>query len=639
MAAAGGGMAVLPQYQGDFYSLQRQQALAQALMQSSMTPQNTQAVGSGPYQIVPKYSVGGGLAQLGQALLASRLNDQVAHGYQQLGANQAQAFGFGGGQQQQQPDASQAALAQGAAQGSVGPTNANAALMSQQQSASPAPQSSVSPMNPIGLPPALAWSAYNADPAKYAEIQAAAFKPADIVSQIRAAGVDPNSALGRQIAQQALAKANYVAPTSIRGQFYSDENGIHALPAPAPEGFQQVPDGRGGFQIVPQQGGPEAVSANATAKAGGKAQYELHEVWDPTANNGQGGYVQQTVANVAGAAGAPQPGSAPLPLRNNNPGAVSPGGSVARYPDMQTGIAAMDQNLASYAKDPKVRTLGDVITKWVGSPPNAPAYIKDVSTRLGIPPSQPVDLTNPAQRLALSSAIMLHESGPGAVFAGGGVAAPASQQRGPMASQPPLGTAQAANSSQGAPSKQMGDTYSMLADSDNTYQQSREALQEMLSLAGNKGAVGTAVGVLPESVSTKVSPDAAKYQKLHATYVALQGKALGASGTNEARATINESVPTYDKPQSAMVSGLQTQLNNLDMAHLKTQFLTPIYQKGDEKGFTQQSAAFDQNIKPTMLPVLQLSGPQQRAAVQAAIKANPSLRSNFEWAFDNGMLK
>jgi len=145
--------------------------------------------------------------------------------------------------------------------------------------------------------------------------------------------------------------------------------------------------------------------------------------------------------------------------------------------------------------------------------------------------------------------------------------------------------------------------------------------------------------VLPESVSTKISPDAAKYQKLHATFVSLQGKALGGGATDAARATIDEAVPTYDKPQSAMMSGLQTQLNNLDMAHVKTQFLSPIYQKGDEKTFTQQSAAFDQNVKPSMVPALALSGEAQRAAVRAAVKANPSLRANFEWAFNNGLLK
>jgi hypothetical protein len=34
-----------------------------------------------------------------------------------------------------------------------------------------------------------------------------------------------------------------------------------------------------------------------------------------------------------------------------------------------------------------------------------------------------------------------------------------------------------------------------------------------------------------------------------------------------------------------------------------------------------------------------MSGGAQQAAVQAAIKANPSLRTNFEWAFNNGLLK
>ena len=203
----------------------------------------------------------------------------------------------------------------------------------------------------------------------------------------------------------------------------------------------------------------------------------------------------------------------------------------------------------------------------------------------------------------------------------------------------PPGAQTAANASQGAPSKQMADAYGALSGADSAYQQSREALTSMIGLANQKGAGGAVVGVLPETVGTKISPDAAEYQKLHSTFVALQGKALGSSGTDAARATIDEAVPTYDKPQTAMVSGLNTQLNNLDMAHLKTQFLTPIYQAGNEKQYTQQSAAFDQNIKPQMMPVLQMSGDAQRAAVQAAVKANPALRSSYEWAFNNGLLK
>ncbi|WP_176136830.1 lytic transglycosylase domain-containing protein [Paraburkholderia atlantica] len=220
-----------------------------------------------------------------------------------------------------------------------------------------------------------------------------------------------------------------------------------------------------------------------------------------------------------------------------------------------------------------------------------------------------------------------------------GAGVPAPQGNGQIYAAPPMGASTAANTSQGAPSKQMADSYGSLSSADASYQQSREALTEMIHLAGNKGLAGGAIGLLPEGVSTRISPDAATYQKLHATYVALQGKALGSGGTDASRATIDEAVPTYDKPQPAMVQGLTTQLNNLDLAHLKTQFLTPIYQKGDEKSYTQQSAAFDQNIKPSMIPMLQMSGEAQRASVQAAIKANPSLRANFEWAFNNGLLK
>jgi hypothetical protein len=222
-------------------------------------------------------------------------------------------------------------------------------------------------------------------------------------------------------------------------------------------------------------------------------------------------------------------------------------------------------------------------------------------------------------------------------FSGNGQGA--QPQSGAIYAAAPMGATTAANASQGAPSKQMADAYGSLSNGDANYQQSREALQQMMAIARNQGMGGTAMRMLPQDVATRLSADAAEYQKAHANYVSLQGKALGGGGTDASRATINESVPTYDKPQDAKIAGLTNQLNQLDQAHLKTQFLTPLYTQGNEKAYTQQSAAFDQNIKPSMMPILQMSGDQQRAAVQAAVKANPSLRANFEWAFNNGMLK
>jgi hypothetical protein len=457
----------------------------------------------------------------------------------------------------------------------------------------------------------------------------AAQMPTDITKMGVQGGMTPDQIQAANAS--GVAKANYIAPLNARpGAIIRDPLTMQpmAFNPQIPTGGTPTFDASGNvIGIRPLAGAADITSQMAAAKTAGEGSALPYAGVDAQGN-------PLPVTNRTAAA----TGNLPLPLRNINPGAVSPGGQVAQYPDLQTGLQAMDQNLANYAGKPDTGTLGQVITKWVGSPPNAPAYIKDVTARLGIGASTPVDLTNPAQRQAIATAIMLHENGPGAVFRSGqGGGAPA--QGGAIYAAPPMGAANAANASQGAPSKQMADSYSGLSNSDASYQQSREALQEMINLAHNKGAAGAVVGVLPASVGTKISPDAATYQKLHATYVALQGKALGSGGTDASRATIDEAVPTYDKPQSAMVGGLTTQLNNLDLSHIKTQFLTPVYQQGNEKTYTQQSAAFDQNIKPSMVQALTLSGDAQRAAVQAAVKANPSLRSNFEWAFNNGLLK
>lgn len=658
---AGSTPFVLPQYQGSMYDLQRQQALANALMQGAMTqPQTPQAGTSGQYTVAAHTSPLAPLSNIAQGLMANRIGQQAGQGMNALGQQQFQGLmsmlGGGAGQSPQLSPGSADGGVGGAAAGSVanpfagsdgGNGSAGTAASGPVNGVSAGPQlannvgggqGGGSPLNPLGMNPGMAAMMMMQSPDKYWETQAAAYKPADIVQQIRAAGIDPQSGLGRQIAQQALAKSNYIAPTSLRpgGFMYDPMSGTMQQMPSVPEGFTAQRGQNGQWQIVPVQGGLDAMGASAAAKAGGKAQYEIKEVWDPTANGGKGGMVQQSVANVANAANG-TPGNAPMGIRNNNPGNLRPGGNFAQYPDMQAGLTALDNNLQSYGKQ-GINTVAGVISKW--APPNendTNAYIKDVSQRLGVDPNQKIDLTNPLVRQSLSTMIALHENGPSGVFGSGG-GAPA-KQGGPMASQPPLGATNAANASQGAPSKQMADSYGAMSTADGSYQQSREALNEMIGLANNKGVSGAVAGNLPFGAGSRISPDAAKYEKLHATYVALQGKALGGGGTDAARATIDEAVPTYDKPQSAMVSGLQTQLNNLDMAHLKTQFLTPTYQKGDEKTYTAQSAAFDQNIKPSMIPALQLSGDAQRSAVQAAIKANPSLRSSFEWAFNNGMLK
>ena len=460
--------------------------------------------------------------------------------------------------------------------------------------------------------------------------------PTDITKMGVQGGMTPEQI--QQANRAGVVKSNYIAPTSVRGQFYADQNGIHSLPAPAPEGFQQVPDGQGGWRIVQQQGGPEAVASNASAKAGGQAQYQTQQVWDPSANNGQGGFVFQSTANIANSANGTAP-NAPMGIRNNNPGNLRPGGNFAQYPDMQTGLTALDNNLQSYGKQ-GINTVAGVISKW--APPNendTNGYIQEVSQRLGIKPNQPIDLSNPLVRQSISTAIALRENGPQGVFGTGGAGGRA-PVAGPMAAQPPMGAQKSTETAQNAPSKQMQDSYNNLANSDSSYQQSRGALTDMLALAHQMGPVDSLVSKLPaeyHNINTPVT----EYDKAHATFVSNQYNALSA-GTDASKGTVNDMVPGSDKPQDAKIAGLNTQLNNLDYRHLETQFMTPVFQKGDQKGYTTLNAQFHNTIKPEMMPFINtLMGfqtkPQLAAGIAAITKQYPQYKKAIDFLGVNGM--
>lgn len=656
---------VLPQYQGNLYQLQRQQQLAQALTQGALQGQQLPAtVGSGQYQVAPRASIGAGISQLGQALLASRLGNQAGQGLGQLGAQQwaaltgqglgamsnANAGGFGTGTGAQSPlqsaPAGQSGVGTDAAAGADGATD-NVGALAQQ------PQGMLSPggpMNPIGMPVQQAAMMYLSNPDKYWEAQAGAYKPTDTSLMLRQAGIDPTSALGRQIMQQAIAKQNYIAPTSLRpGGYAVYADGREEQLPQIPEGFT-AQRGPNGWQIVPVQGGAAAMSASAAAKAGGKAQYELKEVWDPTANNGQGGFVQQSVANVANAANGvpgfssfqnatrqvesggradavnPASGAAgSMQVTPTGAGSANPGFGVR--PAANNSPAELQRVGADYAAAMQQRYGNDadaaVAYNW--GPGNADKWIAA---------GRPWKML-PNETKAYIGQVMTQQQN----FAGSKPAG--APQAGPMASQPPLGQTQAANASQAAPSKQMADAYSALSAADGNYQASRAALQTMLDIT-NKDAPGDTVArMLPQDFATKVSNNAAEYEKAHSNFISLQGKALGAAGTDASRANQAASVPDFTKPQQARIEGLNAQLQQLDMNHLKAQFLTPIYQQGNEKAFTAQSAAFDQNIKPSMMPKLQTlmsmaPGADRGTALKAAAQ-DPSMKSALDLL--SGMFK
>lgn len=107
---------------------------------------------------------------------------------------------------------------------------------------------------------------------------------------------------------------------------------------------------------------------------------------------------------------APAPSAAP----SNNPGNLRPQGSSTGFQQFATpedGLAAMDKNLQAY-HGKGINTINGLINRW--APPsenNTPAYVSDVSKRLGIAPDAQIDLSNPIVRHALTTAITLHENG------------------------------------------------------------------------------------------------------------------------------------------------------------------------------------------------------------------------------------
>ncbi|WP_146123560.1 hypothetical protein [Burkholderia multivorans] len=620
MAAAGGGMAVLPQFQGDFYTLQRQQALAQALAQNALQPQQIQPTGSGPYTIVPKFNIGTGLTQLGQALLAAKLGNQVSQGFQQLGANQAAAFGFASPQQSQQsaPTDAQGGPVVGSGDSSMAPGAQPVAGggAPQAQGYQSRPQSFESPLNPAGLPPALAYMGYATDPGKYFETQAQFFKPAEIVQQIRAAGIDPSSALGRQIAQQSLAKANYIAPTSLRpgGYMYDPMSGTMQQMPNVPEGFTAQRGANGQWQIVPVPGALDAMSASAAAKAGGSAQYQLKEVWDPTANGGLGGYVQQSVANVANAANGGGP-NAPLGIRNNNPGNLRPGGQFAQYPDMQTGLQALDNNLQAYGKQ-GINTVAGVISKW--APPNendTNGYIKEVSQRLGISPNQKIDLSNPLVRQSLATAIALRENGPSGVFGGGSNSQP--KQGAPMASQAPAGFVKGQEDLQSDLTKKWGALNEANSQAQNTisYLQNIHDLASKATLGQQSDKLNFINGLLSLAGSEKATNMVTANDLLNKysnQIVARLG--TGGLGTDAARAILQSAYPNAHMTKGAIDEAVQNLVGASQMTQAKARLLQGDYNSRNPQAYNQKEMIFDQNADPRIWQYKNISDPNARKA-------------------------
>ncbi len=119
---------------------------------------------------------------------------------------------------------------------------------------------------------------------------------------------------------------------------------------------------------------------------------------------------------------AATPAVTPSGVNQFNVGNVRPVGSSTGFQQpssYQEGLQIMDKNLEAYGKK-GINTLAGVMNRWAPPSENdTPALIAAAAKRLGIKPDQPIDLSNPVQRQAIGTAIMLQEKGPSGIFVGG----------------------------------------------------------------------------------------------------------------------------------------------------------------------------------------------------------------------------
>jgi hypothetical protein len=425
---------------------------------------------------------------------------------------------------------------------------------------------------------------------------------------------------------------------------------VYGTPGQAPAGYMNVPNGDGTWSVQPVSGGPDAVKGSAAAGAIGKAYGNNTTGYDKNHNPVYVNQGQLSDQLTNGGPGAAVPGFSPfqnavrMVESQGNPAAVNPAsGAAGSMQVTPTGAGSANPGFGvAPARNNSPAELQRVGADYAAAMQNRYGNDTDAAVAYNWGPANAdkwIAAGRPWKMLpneTQSYVGQVHAAMQN--FAGGNGAGPAS-----VSPELPPGAATAANASQGAPGKLMGDAQEKLASSDDNYQQSREALTKMISIAQNGGFGDTVSRFMPTDVATRINSDAAEYQKAHANFVSQQGKALGSGGTDNSRATLDESVPTFDKPQDAKISGLTDQLNQLDWRHLKRQALNPVYQQGNEKAYTQQSAAFDNAIKPSMMPQLSQymsmpAGPQRTAALQQAIK-DPQMKAALDLMVQTGQLK
>jgi hypothetical protein len=592
-----------PDQQQNLMQLQQQQAIGQALLQQGLQPIDTsnRQVGGIGYRISPLE----GLAKMANMYAGNKIaRDSMGQQAQIMGQMYGNAFGG-------QPQAPQAAPvdAGGMTGGQSGEGVVSApiatpgaadlgAAMGGGTQVGPQTQMANGVMTLPGKTPQQSMILFGMlGPDAYGKMLAQQMAPTAATLAARQGGFDPMAANQAQ-----FRKDTYVAPTTgtgiMRNPFTQQPV---AFNPEVPNGATPLFDASGNVAAVkPIAGAQGVMQGNAAATAAGGAQFKPVQVYNPQTQ-------QMEYSNEAAVTNP----TAPAPVRNNNPGAMMPGGKLAQYPDMQTGLKALDDNLASYGKQ-GVNTISGVISKW--APPNendTQAYIKDVSQRLGISPNQKIDLSNPLQRQALSTAISLHENGPTGVFGGGGAPAAA----------PPLGAAISAERGAGNLQDELSKKWTDLSAANQQAQGVISNLQNIKTLAA-KAAVGPQSdrlnyvnGLLSLAGSEKATDAVTANDLLNKYSNQITARlSAGGMGTDAARSILQSAYPNSHMTPQAINEAADNLQGASQMVQAKTRLLAPLRNKGDAQAYNNTEVQFDQNADPRIFQYANIKDPTARAA-------------------------
>lgn len=265
-----GGGSPNPNTLGDYYQAQKQQMMAEMLLKNmgraTQAPQEWNSM-----RLVPKMSALSALTGVASGYLGGKAYDKALQGQQKYMSDI-----YGGAQPSSQPTGqstggAMAPPADGTGQGGSQPTAGQPQAGTQDQGGDVIPGTNTT------MQKALTALRFGTPGAK--EVVEQGFKyyaPAQIQTEMRAAGIDPGSQLGRQIAQSALSKSLYIAPNAVRPGTVLTDASTHAVVANNPDaaaGSQNIygdPNNPGiATSQAPIAGGIEAVAAGkGAAKAG-----------------------------------------------------------------------------------------------------------------------------------------------------------------------------------------------------------------------------------------------------------------------------------------------------------------------------------------------------------------------------------